>query len=240
MTLIHNCGLRIADCGFGRSAIRNSHSAIRVLALAAAALASAAPAARADSIWARATSRGAAPRVYEDDTARRVGDILTIIVNERSVVDHETKRANDKKSDRSITSAGTVHLRTLPQWWGQKANDTFTLPDIKADSKASSKFEGNADFESERSLSDRITVTVHDVLPNGNLVVLGRRQRHVEGDLQMVCVSGIVRPSDITFANTVVSEQVAEFHMVTVVKGPETQFTKPGWLGRILNFLSPW
>jgi flagellar basal body L-ring protein FlgH len=62
----------------------------------------------------------------------------------------------------------------------------------------------------------------------------------VEGDVQMICVSGIVRPSDITFANTVNSGQVADFRMVTVVGGTEGRFTNPGWLGRILNFLSPW
>lgn len=194
----------------------------------------------AGSIWARANTGTLRPRTYEDDVARRVGDVLTIIINERSVIDHETKRDMEKKSDRSIKASGTVNLEEIPHWWGGRSTSGLKLPTIDASSQASTKFEGEADYESERTVTDRITVTVHDVLPNGNLVVLGSRRRNVDGDVHLVCVSGVVRPSDITFANTVSSEQVADFHMVTVVKGPENRFTHPGWLGRILNLLSPW
>lgn len=218
-----------------------TRTTITALWLAAAVVLAAAPAARGGSIWAKANSHGVTPRVYQDDTARQTGDILTVIVRERSIVDNKTDRQMEKKSDRSIkSSGGTINLGSLPQWWGERVHDGLTLPTIDATSAASSKFSGKADFESERSLEDRITVTVHDVLPNGNLVVLGTIQRNVHGDVQMVCVSGVVRPSDLTFANTVFSEQVADFHMVTVVKGPENSYSKPGWLGRILNFLSPW
>lgn len=211
-----------------------------VLGLAAAALLAAAAAAPAGSIWAKANAGGAVPRVYEDDTARQVGDVLTIIINERSTIDNETKRSLDKKSDRSIDAAGNVNLGDIPTWWGKRSHDGFTLPTVKAASSASTKFEGNADLEADRTQTDRVTVVVHDVLPNGNLVVLGCRQRNVHGDVQVIYLSGIVRPSDITFTNTVLSEQVADFNMVTLMKGPENRFTKPGWLGRILNFLSPW
>lgn len=194
----------------------------------------------AGSIWAKANTGGLTPRLYEDDTARRTGDVVTIIINERSNVDNTTKRKNEKKSDRSAVASGTVSLGDVPALWGGAKGKTYTLPSVNGTSTASSGFEGNADLKAQRNLTDRITVTVHDVLPNGNLVVVGSRQRNVYGDLQMVCVSGIVRPSDITFANTVNSEQVADFQMSSLIKGPETQMTSPGWLGRILNYLSPW
>jgi flagellar L-ring protein precursor FlgH len=197
--------------------------------------------AKAGSIWAKANAAGVMPRLYEDDTARRTGDVVTIIINERSNIDNTTKRKNEKKADRSVTASGTVDLKSLPKLWGGSDKpDPFTLPSISATSNASTGFEGNADLKAQRNLTDRITVTVHDVLPNGNLVVVGSRQRNVYGDIQMVCVSGIVRPSDITFANTVNSEQVADFQMISMIKGPENLTTKPGWLGRILNFVSPW
>ncbi|MBM4017742.1 MAG: flagellar basal body L-ring protein FlgH [Planctomycetes bacterium] len=209
--------------------------------LTALALAAAAPGpAAAGSIWVRAAAGGTVPRVYEDDTARRMGDILTIVINERSSIDNDTKRNMDKKSERSVKSSGTVGLGDIPSWWSKQGHNGFAIPNIDATSAASSKFEGNSKVEADRAYTDKITVTVHDVLPNGNLVVLGCRRRNLDGDTQMVCVSGVVRPSDITFANTVTSEQVAEFQMITIVYGEESRFTKPGWLGRILNFLSPW
>jgi len=208
--------------------------------LSAAALLAWASFAPGGSIWAKASAGGAVPKVYSDDTARQVGDILTVIITERSTVTNDTKNSSEKKSDRSITASGSVQLNDIRQWLGQKGNGSFTTPTISATSAADSKFEGTADFQSDRSMTDRMTVTVHDVLPNGNLVLLGTRIRNAQGNIQVVCVSGIVRPSDITFANTILSEQVADFHMVTIVKGPEGRFSEPNWLGRILNVLLPW
>ena len=214
-------------------------SAYAILA-AGAVLAMASGAATAGSIWARVNSGATTVLSYGDDTARRVGDVLTIVVNERSTVDNQTDRKLDKTSDRSIKAAGTADLKDVARLYGRAGHTKFNFPTIDASSQASSKFEGKLDYQNDRTLTDRITVTVHDVLPNGNLVVLGCRRRSVDGETQVIGVSGIARPSDITFANTINSEQVAEFHMVTLIQGPDNQFTKPGWLGRILNFISPW
>lgn len=193
------------------------------------------------SIWAKAEGRNGARAVqlYQDDAARNVGDILTVIINEQSTVENETNRTGEKESNRSITSNGTVQTNDIGGWWGRRGT-AVTLPTIGATSAASSDFDGRSEYESDRSIIDQIPVTVQDVLPNGCLVVLGTRQRQVDGDTQTIQISGIVRPSDITFANTVVSGRVADFRMVLKVHGHETRWTTPGWLGRILNWLSPW
>lgn len=200
-----------------------------------------APQARADSIWAKAQGRNGqnAVRVYEDEKAGRLGDVLTIIINEHSVIENETTREMDKAIQRAAAMSGTVNLRDVGQWYGNR-NASFRLPDVAATSSGSSQFSGSADYETDRLITDRVTVVVRDVLPNGNLVVLGTRQRHVDGDVQVIEIGGVVRPSDITFANTVRSDQVADFRMTAKVKGPEKHWTKPGWLGRLFNWLSPW
>jgi flagellar L-ring protein precursor FlgH len=82
-------------------------------------------------------------------------------------------------------------------------------------------------------------VVVEDVHPNGNLVVLGTRTREINGDTQIIQVSGIVRPRDIRFDNTVRSEQVGNFQMVSVTDGVTKDFTKPGWLGKFLDAIWP-
>jgi len=197
--------------------------------------------ARADSIWAKAQGKKGARRVrvYDDDTARDVGDTLTIIINEHSVVENETTRETEKASNRTATAAGNINIRDVGKWYGNRGG-TFVTPDVNFQSQAASDFTGESEYETDRLITDRITVVVRDVLPNGNLVVLGKRQRHTDGDEQIIEVGGVVRPSDITFANTVGSDQVADFRMHVRVKGLETKWTKPGWLGRILNWLSPW
>ena len=76
-------------------------------------------------------------------------------------------------------------------------------------------------------------------MPNGNLVVMGSRNRNIGGDIQIIEVSGIVRPNDIAFNNTVRSEQVANFNIVSRNKGVSAPFNRPGWLGRIFDILWP-
>ena len=115
----------------------------------------------------------------------------------------------------------------------------FNLKDLNLDVEAKTKFDGKADFDSDRKVTDSVTVVVEDVLPNGNLVVLGKRTREVSGDIQAIEISGVVRPSDITFSNTVSSKQVADFHVVYRSKGQENRFTKPGWLDQLLNLVNP-
>ena len=78
-----------------------------------------------------------------------------------------------------------------------------------------------------------------DVLPNNNLVVTGTRNRNIAGDVQTIEVSGVVRPSDIAFDNTVESKRVADFRIETRNSGVAEPYTRPGWFGRILDIIWP-
>ena len=108
------------------------------------------------------------------------------------------------------------------------------------DAQSNNALKSKADFKDERSFTDQVTVVVVDILPNGNLVVTGTRDRDIAGDIQTIEVSGIVRPSDIAFDNTVKSEQVANFRIVTKNSGISAPYSQPGWLGRIFNVIWPW
>ena len=70
-------------------------------------------------------------------------------------------------------------------------------------------------------------------------MVIGTRSRDIAGDKQTIEMSGIVRPSDIAFDNTVKSEQVADFNIVTKNGGVSAPYTKPGWLGRVFDIVWP-
>jgi len=188
----------------------------------------------AGSIWAKGGAR--TQGIFADDTARQIGDVLTIVIEERSVIENETERNMEKKSERQASVSSNLDLlNTIDRATGK----LFNLKDLNLDIKANTKFDGKADFDSDRKVADSVTVVVEDVLPNGNLVVLGKRTREVSGDTQMIEISGVVRPSDITFSNTVSSKQVADFHVVYRTKGQENRFTKPGWLDQLLNLLNP-
>lgn len=176
------------------------------------------------SIWAKRDKN--MKTLYADDVARQIGDVLTIIITEDSKVDNKAKRDLQKETDRSTTFNGDI---------GNFAD----LGEFGITASSDNELKSKADYKDERSYVDRITVAVIDVQPNRNLIVMGTRQRNIAGDIQTIEVSGIIRPSDILFDNTVKSEQVADFHLVTRNGGISAPFTKPGWLGAILDMIWP-
>jgi len=185
----------------------------------------------AGSIWAKRDKN--MKELYADDVAHQIGDILTIKITEDSKVDNKAKRDLKKEIDKSTTFNGELGIVT-PNY-----NLLPRIPGFTMSAESTNELKSKADFKDERSFVDRITVVVVDVLPNGNLVVIGTRNRNIAGDIQTIEVSGVVRPSDIASDNTVKSEQVADFRIINRNSGIAAPFNKPGWLGRIFDILCP-
>ena len=179
---------------------------------------------QAGSIWAKRDKN--MKTVYADDVARQIGDVLTITITENSTVDNKAKRDMKKETDRSTIFNGDL---------GSFAD----LGEFGMSAESDNQLKSKADYKDERKFIDNITVVVVDILPNRNLVVLGTRHRDISGDTQTIEVSGIVRPSDISFDNKVKSERVADFRIVSKNGGVSAPYTKPGWLGGILNIVWP-
>ena len=142
------------------------------------------------------------------------------------MLQNQEKRDLQKDTDRSTTFNGEIG----------------NIADIGEFGMAASSGNGltsKADYKDERKFIDNITVVVVDILPNNNLVVMGNRQRNIAGDVQTIEVGGIVRPSDIAFDNTVQSEQVADFRLLTKNGGVSDPYTRPGWLGTIFDIIWP-
>jgi flagellar L-ring protein FlgH len=179
---------------------------------------------RADSIWVKRDRNKAA--LYADDVARSIGDVLTILVAENSTIDNKAKRDLNKDTDRSTAFNG-------------KLGDFADLGEFGTEATSANALKSKADYKDERKFVDRMTVVVVDIMPNGNLVVMGKRQRNIGGDEQTIEISGIVRPSDVKFDNTVKSEQVADFSIVSKNAGVAAPYTKPGFLGSLLDIIWP-
>jgi len=164
--------------------------------------------------------------LYADDVARQIGDILTIKVSENSTVDNKAKRDLKKETDRSTAFNGEI---------GNFAD----IGEFGMAASSGNELTSKADYKDERKFVDNITVVVVDILPNSNLVVMGNRQRNIAGDVQTIEISGIVRPSDVAFDNTVQSGQVADFRLLTKNGGVSDPYTRPGWLGAIFDIIWP-
>ena len=182
---------------------------------------------QAGSIWAKRDKN--MKELYADDVARQIGDILAIKITEASKVDNKAKRDMKKETDRSTSFDGQLNIdHILP-----------SIPGISMQAQSGNEMKSKADYKDERKFEDEVSVVVMDILPNNNLIVMGTRSRNIAGDIQTIEISGIVRPSDIAFDNTVNSEKVADFRIVTKNSGVSAPYTKPGWLGKIFDIIWP-
>jgi flagellar L-ring protein precursor FlgH len=180
------------------------------------------------SIWAKRDKDR--KTVYADDVARHIGDVLTIVISEDSKVDNTAKRDLQKDTAKTSTFDGSMGIdNILPK-----------IPGFTMNGAGSDQMKSKADYKDERSYTDRVSAIVMDVLPNGNLMVVGSRDRQIGGDVQTIEVSGIVRPNDIGFDNTIKSQQVANFRIMSKNGGVSAPYTQTGWLGRIMDILWPW
>ncbi|MEN6306227.1 MAG: flagellar basal body L-ring protein FlgH [Anaerohalosphaeraceae bacterium] len=187
-----------------------------------------ASACQAGSIWAKKSVSSKA--LYADDKAIQVGDLLTVIINEDHKVDNKVKSDLQKSTSNSLLIDGDEN---------KIENVIPNIPDVSLGASSSKSVNGKADYKDERSIEDHITVVVQDIHPNGNLVIIGTRTRDISGDKQTIQVSGVVRPSDISYDNTVRSEQIGDFTLVSLSDGPSKDYNRPGWLGKFLDFIWP-
>ncbi|WP_292934995.1 flagellar basal body L-ring protein FlgH [Noviherbaspirillum sp.] len=136
--------------------------------------------------------------MFEDRRPRMVGDILTIAINERT--------SAGKTADDSASKSGSVSF-AAPTLFGVPATTT-----AKASLSATSanKFEDKGSSNASNTFSGTITVTVAQVLSNGNLVVAGEKQIALDKGIEYVRFSGVVNPVTIGAGNVVSSTQVAD------------------------------
>ena len=172
--------------------------------------------------------------LYEDMRARRVGDILTIILNERTNASKKaaTNTAKDSSVDvKNPTLFGRSFNFDLPRPF------TSALPDLSLDTSLNSanSFKGEGDSAQSNSLTGNITVTVSEVLPNGNLFVKGQKRLTINQGDEYVQFSGIVRTADINPDNSVVSTKVADANIAYIGEGMVADVNSQGWLARFFN-----
>jgi len=177
------------------------------------------------SLW---TSNGQYSNLFRDMKARYVNDVVTIRVLESTQALSSASASNNRKSG---MSAGIEQLAGLQD--GVKE-----LPELVSASGQIS-FNGQGATNRATQLQTTLTARVTDVLPNGYLVVEGKREVRVNNENQMVILSGIVRPTDINRGNVVSSSAVAQMSVRVQGKGTVSQPLKPGWLYQIINGIWP-
>lgn len=181
--------------------------------------------------------------LFEDKKARRVNDLVTILINESTSAQ---KKASTTASRNSSTNYGVdtffgmntdFNIQNLPLINGfYKAGNVFS-PSVKG--SATSDFKGNGDTERAGSITGTITAKVVEVLPNGNLVIESRKEIIVNNEKEILVLRGIIRPDDISQNNTILSQYVADAQIYLVGEGTLGDKQSQGWLVRLLDKIWP-
>ena len=163
-----------------------------------------------------------------DKTAHRVGDLLTVVIRENQDL------KNEERTDLAKNSTLNYQLVDF-----NVAPDAFTtLPSVST-SKADN-FGGVANYEKSGEFEARLTAMVVDTLPNGNMVVEGRREIRIDEERKVIEFRGIVRRYDVKRDNTVESELVADAYVSYSGSGPLTRANERRGLAKWLHSAVDW
>ncbi|MEJ2765300.1 flagellar basal body L-ring protein FlgH [Photobacterium sp. MCCC 1A19761] len=161
--------------------------------------------------------------LFQDRRAYRVGDILTVLLNEET---ESSKKANTKYGkDSSVGFEAPT--------FGSK-----TIEDLEVEINADRSFDGSAASSQGNKLEGAITVTVHEVLPNGVLRVSGEKWLRLNQGDEFIRLTGIVRVDDVDRRNQVSSLRIGDARITYSGRGALADSNAAGWLSQFFN--SPW
>ncbi len=170
-----------------------------------------------ESLWNKKSSKS----LYTDSKASGIGDILTIIIVETAVADQGASTALDKTTQiEGSNFTGIV----------EKFFNPFAV-------EAGDNFQTQGTTKQTQNLRAKITAQIVEILPNGNFVIEGKRSIVVNKDKQVIVLSGIIRPEDITKDNTILSSLISDAQIRYEGEGIIAKRQKPGILTKIFNMI---
>ena len=183
---------------------------------------------QADSLW----SKENAVSLYTDHKAKRVGDIITVIVLESNSASRNSSAKTEKKSDINASISDFINSNLAGKVLGK-------VQSPKLGTTSQSKFEGKGAINNSGSFNSRFAVRVVDVLPNNNLIIEGVRRTTFSGESQTIVLKGTVRPRDVTPLNTVYSYHLADVSIGLKDDGAVSDSLKKGWFSKLWGKIAP-
>jgi flagellar L-ring protein precursor FlgH len=165
--------------------------------------------------------------LFADLRARNVNDLVTVHVIENVVASGTADASLDKNSTANASTGRIFGVDPkFADWFDPTALARFS---------AATDFQGGGSTTRSGALSAVITARVTEVLPNGDLVLEGVREIEINGDRQIIVLSGVIRPTDINPGNVVSSTAVGQMRIRYFGRGLMKDNLSPGWLIRIFN-----
>lgn len=186
--------------------------------IAAAAAISAAAAVRAEDLY-RGSNWAA---LSGDRKASQPGDILTVVIFQAAEATNSAQNSSRKKTDVGGSFGTTIGSGSIDETASLEFGGGYT---------------GRGEVRRSERLVTQLSLTVQEVLPNGDLVVEGQQWMRINGETTRIGVRGRVRPADINADNAVLSSRIADARISYDGRGFVSRSAKPGIINRIFSFL---
>ncbi len=172
--------------------------------------------------------RGTNP-LFADKKAMKENDIVTVVIDEKTI---QLSQGNKKLSSTSSYNIdGGV--------FSGKAKPLNKLTDIGFKTSSNSNFSGSGTNSRNEKFSTTISARIVKVLNNGNYFISGSRELLINGEKQIIKITGVIRPYDIDQFNTINSKYIADAKILYETEGDIDRTTNEGWGTKIIKSISP-
>ncbi len=179
---------------------------------------------------------------FKDQRANKVGDVITVKVNVENQKATLSATTNTSRLATQETALGNMmgFEHKVEKLFPKKFNPTnaLMLPPL-LNMQSNPKLKGDAKYDGSDALSFDIAAVVIQLLPNGNLIIQGRREMRVYNEVRELFITGIVRKEDITSGNTITLDKIAEARLSYGGRGDLTDMQSAPWMQQALTKVMP-
>lgn len=165
---------------------------------------------------------------YGRGVSYQIGDTVTVLLDETTQATRQQSTTVSRESSNDVMTPGLI----------AKLPGSSTIAGLKTDGAAITS-DGKGETGQAASLRGSITASIVEVLANGNLVLRGEKQLALSEGTEVVQLSGIVRPTDISPNNTVQSRRLANAQIAYRGTGQLANASRPGWGTQLLQNIWP-
>ncbi len=183
-----------------------------------------------NSLW-----RNGSRSFFKDQRARKVGDIITVMIEitDKAEIDNESTR--DRSGSNSVSVDALAGYTAILQRMLPDGADFSKLVDLSS----TSQDKGAGTVDREETLTTKMAAVVMQELPNGNLVIEGRQEVRVNHEIREIIVAGIIRPEDVSSVNTIDISKIAEARVSYGGRGHITNVQAPRYGSQVLDIVLP-
>ncbi|WP_456480329.1 flagellar basal body L-ring protein FlgH [Nautilia sp.] len=178
--------------------------------------------------------------LFSDTKAMKVNDIVTVVITEEV---KQSTQASKKLSEANTDAGGlfdagisggvSVAGKNLSV---AKTGFSVNLPSMNS----SRTFQGSGTQQRNESFQTTVSARIVKVLKNGNYFISGTREIYVDGQKQIIQISGVIRPQDISSDNTIDSKYISDAKIAYKTEGDVKRYTEQNWFAKFWSAIAPW